>query len=44
MNFLCDNEHVRAVSFVGGNAAGRHIYQRAGAKLYMICYTQGIHA
>jgi len=30
VNFLCDNKHVRAVSFVGGNAAGAHIYQRAG--------------
>eukprot|EP00933_Yihiella_yeosuensis_P032917 TRINITY_DN2659_c2_g1_i1.p1 TRINITY_DN2659_c2_g1~~TRINITY_DN2659_c2_g1_i1.p1 ORF type:complete len:522 (-),score=146.93 TRINITY_DN2659_c2_g1_i1:601-2166(-) len=31
VNFLCDNEHIRAVSFVGGNAAGKHIYDRAGA-------------
>jgi hypothetical protein len=23
-------EHVKAVSFVGGNAAGKHIYERAG--------------
>jgi len=30
VNFLCDNKHVKAVSFVGGNAAGAHIYQRAG--------------
>mmetsp|Transcript_29542 Transcript_29542/g.84216 ORF Transcript_29542/g.84216 Transcript_29542/m.84216 type:complete len:529 (+) Transcript_29542:63-1649(+) len=30
VNFLCDNEHLRAVSFVGGNAAGAHIYERAG--------------
>ncbi|CAK9100288.1 unnamed protein product [Durusdinium trenchii] len=30
VNFLCDNEHIRAVSFVGGNAAGKHIYERAG--------------
>merc|ERR1719324_2169351 len=30
VNFLCDNEHIRAVSFVGGNAAGAHIHQRAG--------------
>merc|ERR1719401_3007154 len=22
VNFLCDNEHIRALSFVGGNAAG----------------------
>merc|ERR1712241_598351 len=26
----CDNEHIRALSFVGGNAAGEHIYLRAG--------------
>ncbi|CAK0889730.1 unnamed protein product [Prorocentrum cordatum] len=30
VNFLCDSEHIRAVSFVGGNAAGAHIHQRAG--------------
>jgi malonate-semialdehyde dehydrogenase (acetylating)/methylmalonate-semialdehyde dehydrogenase len=30
VNFLCDNSHVRAVSFVGGNAAGMHIYNRCG--------------
>jgi len=30
VNFLCDNKHIKAVSFVGGNAAGAHIYQRAG--------------
>merc|ERR1719324_20337 len=29
VNFLCDNKHIRAVSFVGGNAAGAHIYERA---------------
>merc|ERR1719174_452630 len=23
VNFLCDNDHIRAVSFVGGNAAGQ---------------------
>lgn len=30
VNFMCDNEHIRAVSFVGGNTAGEHIYLRAG--------------
>lgn len=29
VNFLCDNEDIRAISFVGGNAAGAHIYERA---------------
>jgi len=29
VNFICDNEHVQAISFVGGNAAGEHIYNRA---------------
>lgn len=28
VNFICDNEHIRAISFVGGDAAGRHIYER----------------
>lgn len=29
VNFICDNEHIQAISFVGGNAAGEHIYNRA---------------
>merc|ERR1719463_707544 len=29
VNFLCDDDHIRAISFVGGNAAGAHIYERA---------------
>jgi malonate-semialdehyde dehydrogenase (acetylating)/methylmalonate-semialdehyde dehydrogenase len=28
VNFLCDNKHVRAISFVGGNQAGIHIHER----------------
>lgn len=28
VNFVCDNEHVRAISFVGGNEAGHHIHDR----------------
>lgn len=31
VNFLCDNEHVKAISFVGGNVAGEHIAARGGA-------------
>lgn len=31
VNFICDAPGIRAVSFVGGDAAGRHIYARAGA-------------
>jgi len=31
VNFICDNEHIQAISFVGGNAAGEHIYNRASA-------------
>ncbi|CAI5441786.1 unnamed protein product [Caenorhabditis angaria] len=31
VNFICDNPDIRAISFVGGDAAGRHIYER-GAK------------
>merc|ERR1719253_566398 len=29
VNFICDNKHVKAVSFVGSNQAGEYIYQRA---------------
>lgn len=28
VNFLCDEPDVKSVSFVGGNAAGEHIYKR----------------
>lgn len=31
VNFLCDHESVRAISFVGGNAAGHHIHSRGSA-------------
>jgi len=31
VNFICDHPTIRAVSFVGGDAAGRHIHARAGA-------------
>merc|ERR1719161_2010267 len=29
VNFICDNPHIRAVSFVGSNQAGEYIYKRA---------------
>ena len=29
VNFICDAPDIRAVSFVGGNAAGHHIFDRA---------------
>lgn len=28
VNFLCDAPSVRAISFVGGNQAGEHIFDR----------------
>merc|ERR1712158_208415 len=28
VNFICDHPDIRAVSFVGGDAAGKHIYER----------------
>jgi len=32
VNFICDHPSIRAISFVGGNAAGEHIFKRAGAR------------
>ena len=29
VNFLCDDPHVKAISFVGSNATGHHIHERA---------------
>ncbi|XP_050304196.1 probable methylmalonate-semialdehyde dehydrogenase [acylating], mitochondrial isoform X2 [Anthonomus grandis grandis] len=31
VNFICDNPLIKAVSFVGGDRAGKHIYQRGAA-------------
>jgi len=31
VNFLCDDPAIRAISFVGGDAAGKHIYDRGSA-------------
>lgn len=31
VNFICDDKNVRAISFVGGDAAGKHIYERGGS-------------
>jgi len=31
VNFFCDNPHIKAISFVGADTAGKHIYER-GAK------------
>lgn len=31
VNFICDHPDIKAVSFVGGDAAGKHIYSRASA-------------
>jgi malonate-semialdehyde dehydrogenase (acetylating)/methylmalonate-semialdehyde dehydrogenase len=31
VNFICDHPDIKAISFVGGNAAGEHIYKRAAA-------------
>jgi len=31
VNFICDNPAIKAISFVGGDAAGKHIYTRGSA-------------
>jgi len=31
VNFCCDDENIKAISFVGGDAAGRHIHARGTA-------------
>ena len=28
VNFLCDDERIQSLSFIGGNVAGQHIYSR----------------
>ena len=32
VNFICDNKHIKSVSFVGGNGAGEHINARAAGQ------------
>lgn len=32
VNYICDDPNIKAVSFVGSNTAGMHIYARASAK------------
>ncbi|KAF7285200.1 hypothetical protein GWI33_011526 [Rhynchophorus ferrugineus] len=31
VNFICDHPDIKAISFVGGDRAGKHIYQRGAA-------------
>jgi malonate-semialdehyde dehydrogenase (acetylating)/methylmalonate-semialdehyde dehydrogenase len=31
VNYLCDHPQIKAISFVGSDHAGKHIYSRAGA-------------
>lgn len=31
VNFICDEPRIKAISFVGSDRAGKHIYDRAGA-------------
>jgi len=31
VNFICDHPDIKAISFVGGNGAGEHIYKRGSA-------------
>merc|ERR1712172_315080 len=31
VNFICDHPDIRAISFVGGDAAGKHIYERGSS-------------
>ena len=39
VNFICDHPDIRAISFVGGDPAGRHIYNRGSAngKRVQVC-------
>jgi malonate-semialdehyde dehydrogenase (acetylating)/methylmalonate-semialdehyde dehydrogenase len=30
VNFICDNPHIKAISFVGSDHAGKYIYERGG--------------
>ena len=43
VNFLCDEPRIKALSFVGSNQAGEHIYQRGSAagKRVQVCEEGG---
>ena len=32
VNYMCDHKDIKAISFVGGNGAGEHIYKRASQR------------
>ena len=34
VNFICDAPEIKAISFVGGNAAGEHIYARVRKAIF----------
>ncbi|VDN34799.1 unnamed protein product, partial [Gongylonema pulchrum] len=41
VNFICDNPDIKAVSFIGGNRAGEHIYARASKALKRVQCNMG---
>lgn len=43
VNFLCDNRDIKAISFVGSDVAGQHIYKRAcgnGKRVNLMFYVK----
>jgi acyl-CoA reductase-like NAD-dependent aldehyde dehydrogenase len=38
VNAICDHPKIKAISFVGGDKAGRHIYERSEILKYSWCF------
>lgn len=37
VNAICDHPKIKAISFVGGDKAGKHIYERSAASVAQGC-------
>ncbi len=43
VNAICDHPRIKAISFVGGDRAGRHIYERYAFVRALLCVSLLIH-
>ena len=43
VNFICDEPRIRAISFVGSDTAGTHIYQRGNTSALCAILSVGVN-
>ena len=39
MNAICDHPAIKAISFVGGDKAGKHIYDANGQRIHVLTFS-----